>query len=125
VLNKAFIRFILLLTIEVCTVVLVLVGINLFILPHNAYVGVYDWFLFEGIFCIIVGIIFAIGRGGIGPGSFREARLRAAIDAVYGKDYAISEVYRKDKWNPKGFPKAALVLLIAGIVMIIVYFVTL
>jgi hypothetical protein len=68
----------------------------------------------EGIFCIIIGILFAFGRGGIGPGSLREARAKAAADAIYGTDYAISEVFRRDKWKAKGFPNAALVLLVAG-----------
>jgi hypothetical protein len=121
VVNKAFVRFILLI-IEVSVVVLGLVGINFYILPHNAYVSAYDWFFFEGIFCIIIGILFAFGRGGIGPGSLREARARAAADAIYGTDYAISEVFRRDKWKAKGFPNAALVLLVAGVVVLLIYF---
>jgi hypothetical protein len=121
VVNKALIRFILLLIIEVCTVVLALDGINLYVLPHNTYIGAYDWFLFEGVLCIITGVIFALGSGGIGPGSLREARLRATVDAVYGTDYPVSQVFRKDKWKPKGFPKAALVLLIAGIIALLIY----
>jgi hypothetical protein len=125
VVNKAFARFIFLLIIEVCSVVLVFVGTNIYVLPHNAYVGTYDWFLFEGIFCIITGVIFALGRGGIGPGTLREARIRAALDAVGGTDYPVSQVFRKDKWKPEGFPKAALVLLTAGVVMVVMYFLTL
>jgi len=122
--NKILIRQILLLLLGVLTVVAFFSIINFFILPSRAGFRVYDWFLFEGIFCIIVGILFALGRGGISPGSLKEARLRATVDAVYGTDYSVSEVYKKDKWKPKGFPKAATVLLIAGVVMLAVYLIT-
>ena len=123
--NRAFVRFALLLIVEVCVVVLAFAGINSWILPHNANVSISDWFLFEGIFCIIAGVLFALGRGGIGPGSLREAKTRAAVDAIYGKDYAITEVFRKDKWKAKGFPNAALVLLLAGAIVLLIYFLNL
>ena len=123
--NKALARIFLLLIIEVCAVVLVFTGINLFILPHNISVTVYDWFLFEGIFCLILSILFALGRGGIDAYTLRSAETAALADAVYGEDYEVSKTFRKDKWRPEGFPKAALVLLIAGIVVLILYFLTL
>jgi len=123
--NKALARIFILLIIEVCAVVLIFTGINLFILPHNISVRVYDWFLFEGIFCLILSILFALGRGGIDAYTLRSAETAALADAVYGKDYEISKTFRKDKWRAEGFPKAALVLLIAGIVVLTLYFLTL
>ena len=123
--NKVLARIFLLLIIEVCAVVLVFTGINLFILPHNVSVRVYDWFFFEGIFCLIISVLFALGRGGIDAYTLRSAETAALADAVYGEDYEVSKTFRKDKWRPEGFPKAALVLLIAGIVVLILYFLTL
>jgi membrane protein implicated in regulation of membrane protease activity len=123
--NKAFARAILLYIIEVCTVVLVFAAVNLFILPHSIYFRAYDWFFFEGIFCFILSVLFALGRRGIDAYTSRSATAKALADAIYGKDYEVSETFRKDKWRPEGFPKAALVLLIAGIVILMIYFLTL
>lgn len=123
--NKALVRSILLLILEVSAVVLALVGISFYILPHNAYVRVYDWFFFEGIFCLIFGVLFALGRGGIDRYTLGSATTRAATDAIYGTDYGVSAAFRKDKWKPKGLPKAALVLLVSGLVMLIIYFLSL
>ena len=122
--GKAFARMFILLIIEVCIVVLMFMGINLFILPHDVLLTVYDWFFFEGIFCLVLSVLFALGRGGIDAYTLRSARAAALADAVYGKDYEVSETFKKDKWRPEGFPKAALVLLISGIVMIVIYCLT-
>ena len=40
--------------IKVLVAVLVLTGINVFILPHRNDFANYDWFLFEGIFCLVL-----------------------------------------------------------------------
>lgn len=123
--NKALVGLVLLLIIEVCAVVLVFTGINFFILPHNLSIRIYDWFLFEGIFCIVLSVLFALGRGGIDAYTLRSASTAALTDAIYGTDHHVSQVFRKDKWRPEGFPKAALVLLLVGIVVLIIYFLTL
>jgi uncharacterized membrane protein YedE/YeeE len=111
--------------IGVCAVVLVFTALNFFILPHSIYFRMYDWFFFEGILCFILSVLFALGRGGIDAYTARSTRTKALADAVYGEDNGISETFRKDKWRPKGFPKAALVLLTAGIVLLIIYLLTL
>jgi hypothetical protein len=85
----------------------------------------YDWFFFEGIFCLILSVLFALGRGGIVAYTSRSATSKAAIDAIYGKDYEVSETFKKDKWMPEGLPKAAFVLLIVGVVILIIYSLTL
>lgn len=118
-------RLILLLIIEVSIVVLVFSALNLFIFPHNGSIRIYDWFLFEGIFCIVVSVLFALGRGGLDAYTLRSAATVAAADAIYGEEHKVSEVFQKDRWKPQGFPKAALILLIAGVVMLVVYFLTL
>jgi len=123
--NKIFIRLILLLIIEVFVLILAFATINIFLLPHSNSIRAYDWFLFEGILCIIISVLLASGRGGINAYTLRSAATVAATDAIYNKDYEVSTVFRKDKWKPEGFPKAALVLLIAGIAMLVIYFLTL
>ena len=118
--------------IAVCAVVLVFAAFNFLILAPNIYfreygiyIRAYDWFFFEGILCLVLSALFALGRGGIDACTARSARTRALADAVYGEDQGTSGTFRKDKWKPEGFPKAALVLLIAGIVLLIIYLLTL
>jgi len=89
------------------------------------YFRTYDWFFIEGILCFVLSVLFALGRGGIDAYTPRSATTKALADAIYGKDYEISDTFRKDKWTPEGFPRAALVLLISGIVILLIYFLTL
>jgi hypothetical protein len=123
--DKILTRTVLLLFLEVGVILLVFAGLNFFVLPRTQDLTAFDWFLFEGILFIIISVLFALGRGGIDAYTLRSAATAAVADAVYGKDYQVSEVFRKDKWKPEGFPKAALVLLVTGIVMLIIYFLTL
>lgn len=111
--------------IEVFAVVFVFSAINFFILPHNSSIRMFDWFLLEGIFCIIVSILFALGRGGLDAYTLRSAATVAAADALYDEEHKVSDVFQKDKWKPSGFPKAALVLLVSGAILLLVYFLTL
>jgi hypothetical protein len=99
--------------------------LNFFVLQPNAAVRAYDGVLFESIFCVILSILFALGRGGIDAYSLRSAATAAATDAICGTNYEIPKTFRKDKWKPQGFPRAALVLLVAGLVMLMAYFLTL
>ena len=112
------------LTIGVGVVVLFFALLNFLVLPHDTYLRVYDWFFFEGIFCVIFGVLFLLGRGGIDAYSLRSASTRAASDAVYGTDYSVPDAFRRDKWKPEGFRRAALVLLISGLVMFLIYLLT-
>ena len=116
---------IILLIVEVSVVVSIFAGINFYMLPQNAYVKVYDWFFFEGILCMVIGVLFFLGRGGIDRYTSGSAMTRAMADAIYGTEYGVSETFRKDKWKPQGFPKAALVLWASGIIMLLVYLLTL
>ncbi len=112
------------LIIEVCVVVLFFVFLDFYVLPNDAYIRAYDWFFFEGIFCVIFGVLFFLGRGGINRYSLGSAATRAASDAVYGTAYGVSDAFRKDKWKPQGFRRAALVLLISGLVLFVIYLFT-
>jgi hypothetical protein len=130
--RRALALIILLNLIEVCAVVLVFTALNFLILAPNIYfreygiyLRAYDWFFFEGILCLVLSALFAFGRGGIDAYTVRSARTRALADAVSGEDHGTSGTFRKDRWRPEGFPKAALVLLITGIVLLIIYSLTL
>jgi hypothetical protein len=123
--RRALALIIFLYLIEVCAVVLVFTALDFFVLPHSIYFRTYDWFFLEGILCFVLSVLFALGRGGIDAYTHRSAATKALADAIYGKDYEISETFRRDKWRPEGFPKATLVLLIAGIATLIIYFLTL
>lgn len=123
--RKLLLHVILFLFLEVVAIVSFFGFVNFFVLPTGVGIRAYDWFLFEALFCIIISVLFALGRGGINAYTLRSATTAAATDAIYGTEYSVTETFRKDKWKPQGFPKTALVLLVAGLVMLAVYFLTL
>jgi len=80
----------------------------------------------EGVMFIILGLLFLVGKGGINLGSLSAAMISAKAKAIFGGDIAgPNEVLRRDTWKAKGFTRTALVLLFSGLLMILVYFLTL
>jgi len=65
-----------------------------------------------------------LGRGGINLWSQKAAILLSLADALYNKETpGPRETYRRDAWKAKGFTRIALILIIAGVFMLIIYFV--
>jgi len=100
--------------------------VNVWLLSSNKHLSPTDALFFEGILFIIVGFLLFLGRGGINRLSQRAAILSAAADALYKKGtIGPSEMYRRDKWKPEGFIRIALILMLTGVFMLLVYFLTL
>jgi len=85
-----------------------------------------DFLFFEGIVFLILGALFLLGRGGINLWSVKAAILSALAETVYHKDtIGPDEEFRRDRWKPGGFTRFALILILAGVFMILVYFLAL
>ena len=75
---------------------------------------------------MIVGLLFITGRGGISRASLGAAMLAAKAKAIYGKDIVSpNEIFRRDAWKSRGFTRTALILIFSGVLMILVYFLSL
>ncbi len=100
--------------------------INYTLLFSTAYVSSTDMLFVEGILFIILGILLILGSGGINLWSVKAAILGAATEAVYGEGGVTpSELFKRDSWKAKGFPRLGLVLLMAGLFMLVIYFISL
>jgi len=75
---------------------------------------------------IILGALFLLGSGGINLASRKAALLAATAEAVSGKKMVgPSEIFRRDAWKPKGYTLFGLTLIIAGIILLLIYFISL
>ena len=100
--------------------------VNIWLFSSYEYFSPTDAFFIEGLIFLVFGILLLLGRGGINLWSQRAAILSALAGAVYDEDtVGPAEIYRRDKWKPKGFIRIALILIFAGVSMILVYFLTL
>jgi hypothetical protein len=85
-----------------------------------------DAFFIEGMILLLCGILLLLGRGGINLWSQKAAILSALAGAVYDEDtIGPNEILRKDRWKPEGFTRLALILILAGVFMLIIYFLAL
>jgi hypothetical protein len=103
-------------------------GVDLWILTFLGYtplgILVSDAAFLEGILLLICGVLALIGSGGISQTSRKAAMLAATASAMSKDVIGPSEVYKRDRWKPKGFTRLGLTLTIAGIILLIVYFVS-
>jgi hypothetical protein len=101
----------------------------LFSLQKNAYFNLLLWgpagaSFFEGIIFILFGVLFLVGSGGISRNTQKAAMLAAAASAMGEEVMGPSETYKRDAWKPRGSTRFGLTLIMAGIVLLVVYFVT-
>ena len=100
--------------------------VNTWLFSSSEYFSPTDAFFIEGIIFLISGFLLLLGRGGINLWSQKAAILSALAGAVYDEDtVGPEEIFRRDKWKPKGFIRIALILILAGVFMILIYFLTL
>jgi len=98
-------------------------SINLWLLSSNPRFSPTDALFIEGIISIILGALLLLGSGGINLWSRKAAILAATAEAAYGTEtIGPSEIFRRDAWKPKGFVRLGLILIIAGVFMLIIYF---
>lgn len=111
----------------ICAILMtIMYVVNLTLFSTSQYVSPTDVFFVEGIMFIIFGILFLLGSGGINRASLRGAILGATAEAVYGKGgVGPSELFRRDSWRARGFPRIGFLLLLTGFFMLIIYFVSL
>jgi hypothetical protein len=115
---------VLIVTPAMLTVIMYVANLTLF--SRNEYVSPADAFFVEGILFIILGTLLLLGSGGINRSSFQAAILGAAADGVYGKGgVGPSELFRRDSWKARGFPRIGFLLILTGLIMLIIYFVSL
>jgi hypothetical protein len=76
----------------------------------------------EGIISIPSGFLLLLGSGGISQRTERAAHIAATTDSVSGEAVGPSEVFRRDAWKPEGFVRAGLVMMIAGLFLLFIYF---
>jgi len=99
---------------------------NIWLFSASEYFSPTDIFFIEGIIFIMAGSLLLLGRGGINLWSLKAAVLSALAGAVYDRDtVGPAETLRKDVWKPKGFIRLALILILAGVFMILIYLLTL
>ncbi len=99
--------------------------VDLWLLSGNTLFSPIDAMFFEGILFLLIGLMLLLGRGGITPTSRRAALLSALAEAMFNADTpSPSEIFRRDEWKPQGFTRLALILIFAGVLMILTYFIT-
>jgi hypothetical protein len=93
-------------------------------LSQRILVSPSELLLYEGILFIIVGFLTLLGIRG--AGSEEAVGVAATANAVFSDDEMVkpSRIFRDYIWNPKGYPRLALVLMIAGVLMIFTHFFT-
>jgi len=106
--------------------------VNIWVFSSNKYLrerlnlSPTDAFFIEGIIFLILGLLLLLGRGGINLWSQKAAVLSALAEAVYGEDtVGPSETLRRDRWKPQGFIRIALIFILTGVFMILIYLLTL
>lgn len=100
--------------------------VNTWLFSSSEYFSPTDAFFIEGTLFFIAGLLLLLGRGGINLWSQKAAILSALAGAVFDEDtVGPAEILRRDKWKPEGFIRIALILMLAGVFMILIYFLTL
>jgi len=100
--------------------------VDLWFLSSYLQLSALETLSMEGVMLIILGLLVLVGTGGINLGSLSAAMISAKAKAIFRGDIAgPDEVLRRDTWKAKGFTRTALILLFSGVLMILVYFLTL
>jgi len=99
--------------------------VNFLFFYSNQSVSPGDASFMEGLLLVVVGALAYLGSGGISRTSHKAAMLSAAASAAGAEVIGPAEIFRKDAWKPKGFVRLALISVLTGIVLIVIYFVSL
>lgn len=99
---------------------------NVLLLPQAARFTSTEALFVEGIAFLLAGLLLLIGRGGLNLSTVNAAILSASAEAVCGTEgVGPDEEMRIDSWKPKGFISAGLILIMTGLFMLTIYFLTL
>ncbi|NWF86488.1 hypothetical protein HXY32_01520 [Candidatus Bathyarchaeota archaeon] len=123
--NKRILLNLALLIVVSLVLALIIFFVNLWLFSSHPEFTSEEISFLEGIVLIPSGILFLLGSGGINRASSAAALLAAATEAITGsKTVGPSEVYRRDAWKPRGFTRFGLVLIITGIILLIICFIS-
>jgi hypothetical protein len=124
--NKKALRNIILLISASLALAFATYTVDLWLFSSHPRISPGDSSFLEGIIFIILGALFFLGSGGITRGSQKAALLAAAAEAITGTEtVGPSEIFERDAWKPKGFIRLGLTLIITGIILLVIYFVSL
>jgi len=99
--------------------------IDLWLFSSHKPISPTDASFVEGMILVILGALLYLGSGGISRTSQKAAMLSAAASAAGAEVIGPSEIFRRDAWKPNGFIRLGLILIITGIILLIIYFVSL
>ncbi|MCW3981304.1 MAG: hypothetical protein NWF11_07505 [Candidatus Bathyarchaeota archaeon] len=99
--------------------------VDLMLFSSSTMISATEALFVEGVASLLIGIMFLLGRGGINYSSKEAAILSATTEAVSGAEtVGPAEQMRRDTWKSKGFSRAGIILIVAGILMLIGYFIS-
>lgn len=99
--------------------------LNVLILSSRPVIPFKDAVFLEGVLITLLGLIMLLGSGGIGRTSRVAAMLASSTKAISnGDSIGPMEVSERDAWKPKGLTPAGLILLMTGIFLLVIYFVS-
>lgn len=99
--------------------------VDLILFSSSTMISATEALFVEGVASLLIGIMFLLGRGGINYSSKEAAILSATTEAVSGAEtVGPAEQMRRDTWKSKGFSRAGIILIVAGILMLIGYFIS-
>ena len=100
--------------------------LNLLLFTSSELISTTQALFIEGAASFLLGLLLLLGKGGINYSSLQAAILSAKAEAVSGgESVGPAEQMRRDTWKSKGFLRAGLIAITAGIFMIIGYFLVL
>jgi hypothetical protein len=100
--------------------------IDLMLFSSSTIISPSEALFVEGVAFLLIGIMFLLGRGGINYSSKEAAILSATTQAVSGAEtVGPAEQMRRDTWKSKGFSRAGIILIVAGVLMLAGYFMSL
>jgi hypothetical protein len=80
---------------------------------------------FEGLLATLLGCLLLLGSGGISRNTRKAAMIASAAKGMSSGDtIGPSELFRRDAWKPKGFTRVGLILVMTGIFLLTIHFVS-
>jgi hypothetical protein len=124
-LNKKILKDTALIVGSAAIIVCVIFVLNILFLLSNQHFTPTDATFLEGIVFAGSGALFLLGSGGIGRGTHKAVGVASAASAYGADTVGPGEIYRRDAWKPKGMKRFGLTLMLAGIILLAIYFASL
>jgi hypothetical protein len=123
--NRRILRNLLLLIAISLTIATIIYLLNLRLLSSNPNITPETATFFEGLLATLSGCLLLLGSGGISRNTRSAAMIASAAKGMSSGDIiGPSELFERDAWRPKGFARLGLVMTMAGIFLLVIYFVS-